>query len=94
MMYESAFAVAINSHPLSVEEAKQISHDTVISNTGEARCSGVSWTICDVSLWREALNELEIVVDHNRHLTLTDIEMSALQHPDGLLVIATVEVED
>lgn len=43
--YESSFAVALDGTAESLENAKKLSHDTVIANTGDTRRSGVRWTL-------------------------------------------------
>lgn len=92
-VYESAFAVALNDHPIDLAMARQVSHDQVIANTGRARRSGVSWTERPVVEWRATLEELGIPIDPNRPKVETDVEVLAERFPAGVLVLATVLVD-
>lgn len=92
-VYESSFGVAMMDFPPFVAAARQISHDTVIASTGRARRSGVTWTHRPLREWHEAVTDLGIYVDPNRVKPDHDLENQAARYPDGVLVIATVEVD-
>jgi hypothetical protein len=87
-VYESAFAVAINDHPLSLDSARHKSHDRVIANTGRARRSGVQWSYWPTVGAQEALR------DAGTDITVPDdVSLVCARYPHGELVIATVEVD-
>lgn len=92
-IHESTFAVAETTFFFHVEAAKKLSHDAVIKSTGAARRSGVEWTIAPIAEWRETLAEIGIHVADNRVKAPNDVENLARRYPNGLLVIATVEVD-
>jgi hypothetical protein len=88
-MYESAFAVAIADEPVSIALARQQSHDQVIVNAGPARRSGVRW-----SDWRPASEAQKQLAADGCDVTLPDEAAQVIQlFPDGVLVMATVEIE-
>jgi len=86
-MYESAFAVAINHKSASVEQARQISHDTVLANTGRARRSGVTWTYYDAASAAVDLAAEGITLP-------ADVTAVLGALPGGCLVVATVAVDE
>lgn len=85
-MGESAFAIAKDDYPSAVAEARQISHDTIIRNTGRARLSGVEWrhfpsssAVADIAaLGLDVMPEVRLLCD---------------LFPSGVLVMATVEID-
>lgn len=90
---QSNFAVAIADLPVFVEQAMKISHDAVIAATGASRRSGVQWTIRPIAQWRETMAELGIDVPADRPRPPQDIEVQAGTYPDGVLVVATVQID-
>lgn len=90
---QSNFAVAIADLPVFVEQAMKISHDAVLEATGESRRSGVQWTIRPIAQWRETMAELGIDVPEDRPRPPQDIEEQANTYPNGVLVIATVQID-
>ena len=89
----STFAVAISALPIYIEQAKKLSHDSVIAAAGASRTSGVQWTIVPLSQWRETLADLGIDVPEDRPKPPNDIEVQAETYPLGMLVVATVQVD-
>lgn len=86
LCYESAFAVAVDGTTAGLAEAKRLSHDTVINNAGEARRSGVRWTI-----WPTTTAQLELAA---QGITLPPEAVDLCRvYPHRTLVMATVEVE-
>lgn len=88
-VYESAFSVAVNALEGSVALARQQCHDQVIANTGRARRSGVTW-----SHYAPASRAQEQITEEGSDIVLPlDAQLVCLTVPDGVLVIATVEVD-
>jgi hypothetical protein len=88
-MYESAFAIAIDEHPLSLEVARKLSHDTAIANAAADRRSGVRW-----SYWKPAGEAQELLAADGTDVVLPpDALAVCAAFPTGVLVMATVEVE-
>lgn len=85
--YESAFAIAVNDHPLSLASARQQSHDQVIANTGPARRSGVTWYHAPVATAARDLAATSDIILPPEVLAVMD------RFPGGVLVLATVEVD-
>lgn len=86
IVYESAFSVAVTSLPEHIESAKKMSHDTVIANTGDDRLSGVTWS------FHPPLAVLAGVADLGDITLPPEILGICMLYPDGVLVVATVEV--
>lgn len=84
--YESAFAVATDDTKESIVNARQLSHDTVIANTGDKRRSGVRWTIWSTTTAVEQLAAQGIELD-------TEVRELCRVFPHRTLIMATVEVE-
>lgn len=93
VVYESAFGVAMLDEPLCLEMARQAGHDMVIANTGRARRSGVVWTYRPLKDWHAVIASLGIEVPEDRVKPPNDLEVLAARWPDGVLVLATVEVD-
>lgn len=88
-LYESAFAVAVTDHPLSLAGARQQSHDQVIANAGVDRRSGVRW-----SYWKPASEAQALLAADGCDIVLpADAAFACALFPEGVLVVATVEVE-
>jgi len=87
IVYESSFAVAFTDHPDHLASARDLSHDTVIANTGDDRLSGVSWSYHPALAVTAGLADIGDIT-----LPPAIVEICRV-YPNGVLVIATVTVK-
>lgn len=84
--YERAFALAAEGTPESLADARRQAHETVITNTGDTRCSDVVCTIWGTTTAVVDLAAQGVALD-------AEVEELCRVFPHRTLVMATVEVE-
>lgn len=90
-LYARYGAVSDVENAADLEECKKLTHDGVVADLGDRRCSGVTWRIYDPDPGLEIL-ELQSPTGEARHVA--ELKSFLRDHPNGALVIATAEVDD